>query len=129
MSIIELCHFGSFLQDMIPDVVCVHFLLGWVNLGISMDHRIAFGLVPQNFLVYVRNDLTLCNRDILSTFPGVPLRVRQPIRGFKAVKITPLSLVENFQLVWKALKIMLLPSVRMPIATKFSFLFRQHTKA
>ena len=86
MSIIKLRHFGSFLQDMIPNVVCVHFLLGWVNFGISMNHQIAFGLFPQNFLVYVRDDLTLCNRDILSTFPGVPLRVRQPICGFKAVK-------------------------------------------
>ena len=109
MSIIELRHFSSFVQKMISKVICVHFLLGWVNFRISMNHQIAIDFFAQNFFVYIRNGLALCNGNILRAFPGVALCVHQPIRGFKAVKIALLPLVKNFQLAREALKIVLLP--------------------
>ena len=43
MGIVKLCHFFSLIQNMISNVICVPFLLGWVYFRIPMNHDIAFG--------------------------------------------------------------------------------------
>ncbi len=75
MSIVKLCHFFPFIQNMISNVIGVHFLLGWFNFRVSMNNDIAFGFFSQYFVIYVHNDLALRYRNIILAFPCVALRV------------------------------------------------------
>lgn len=51
MGIVKLCHFFSLIQNMISNVICVPFLLGWVYFRIPMNHDIAFGFFLQYFVI------------------------------------------------------------------------------
>ena len=52
---------------MIPDIVCVHLLLGGVDLGVAVDDDVSGGLFRENFGIDVVNteDGSLCS-------PGLP---------------------------------------------------------